>query len=190
MPAEPGSSRRLFFALWPDAKAAEDLYRQAREAQSRCDGRIMEKDSLHLTLAFLGEIPDECIPSLLEIGAAVAKGRLPVRLTMDRIDYWAHNRVLWAGCDDVPDELVALAVAVREGVATTGVVLPADAFVPHVTLLRKARNGTRLTLEHSVAWSSAELLLVESMRPPQPLRYRPVARWPLALPATRMAKAQ
>src|SRR5690606_7323542 len=54
--ADP-AGRRVFFALWPDARTAAVLSGWAQDAHAMCGGRIMRPDTLHLTLAFLGMVP-------------------------------------------------------------------------------------------------------------------------------------
>lgn len=50
---------RLFFALWPSPAAAERLASAATDAAARLGGRPTRLETLHLTLAFLGEVADE-----------------------------------------------------------------------------------------------------------------------------------
>ena len=52
----PPATRRLFFALGPDAEVGdriEDLQRRLRE---RADGRWVARGNFHLTIAFLGNV--------------------------------------------------------------------------------------------------------------------------------------
>ena len=57
---------RCFLAAWPDAAARERCAELTQAVQAHADhGRVMRAENLHLTLAFIGDLPDER-------GAAVA----------------------------------------------------------------------------------------------------------------------
>ncbi len=63
--------RRLFLALWPGEAVAGALDAAGLEAQRLCGGRRMRRDTLHLTLVFLGDVEASRIPGLVEaLGAA------------------------------------------------------------------------------------------------------------------------
>ena len=52
--AEP--TRRLFFALWPDAVLKAQIGHAARTPARSVDGRRVRDENLHLTLLFLGNV--------------------------------------------------------------------------------------------------------------------------------------
>lgn len=165
---------RLFFAVWPDAPAAQALHETAREAQRTCGGRLMRRETLHLTLAFLGEIP---AARLVDATAVAADIRFDAfTLTLDRLDYWKHNRILWAGGESAP--LAALANRLGDGLRAAGFRLEARPFVAHLTLLRDARCESVPPLAASIAWPVSEFTLVESVLTDKGSRYEIVGRWP------------
>ena len=63
---------RLFFALWPSLTAAEKLAATATEAARRIGGRATRRETLHLTLAFLGEVADEHVPHLCGLATGLS----------------------------------------------------------------------------------------------------------------------
>ena len=129
-------SHRLFFAVWPDEAAAQALHETAREAQRICGGRLMRRETLHLTLAFLGEIPAARFVDATAVAADI--GFDAFTLTLDQLAYWKHNRIVWAGGDSAP--LAALATALGDGLCgprASG--SRSRPFVAHMTLLRDAR---------------------------------------------------
>ncbi|HYL02781.1 MAG TPA: 2'-5' RNA ligase family protein, partial [Steroidobacteraceae bacterium] len=65
--APPERTRRLFFALWPDAAQRTVLAHAVRKAVRNCGGRPVPAESLHVTLAFLGSVPES---RMAELGAA------------------------------------------------------------------------------------------------------------------------
>ncbi|WP_144632279.1 2'-5' RNA ligase family protein [Bordetella genomosp. 13] len=52
---DPRDTLRIFFALWPEGRARDALAPWQQRAHAHCGGRPMRPDTLHLTLAFLGE---------------------------------------------------------------------------------------------------------------------------------------
>lgn len=117
---------RLFFALTfsPAARAA------LRQAQERLrafapGARYPGEETLHLTLAFLGEIPEGRAPQLGELLAALPAP--PLALRFSQAGPLSPEEGLWAL---FPEECPAR----LEG---AGFPLPRRPFRPHVTLARR-----------------------------------------------------
>jgi 2'-5' RNA ligase len=151
---------RLFFALWPDARARDALEAWARRAQSVCGGRLMRPRNLHFTLAFLGDVPAARLEALVTAAGAVPARDL--RIDVDRVAYWSHNRIVWAGAAAVPAALAALVDGLRAALDGAGFRHDARPFVPHVTLLRDARPAP-LPPFAGVQWASEAFVLVRSV---------------------------
>jgi 2'-5' RNA ligase len=128
---------RCFVGLWPDDSAAERLAAAARDlCRHNAAARVSSAPDLHLTLAFIGELPAEAGRPL---GAElVDRFRAPSAWTVDHAGAFSRARVLWvAGASD--PELGALAQAVRRCLSALHVPFDAKAFVPHITLARAFR---------------------------------------------------
>ena len=136
--ALPGG--RLFFALWPDAATVVGLNRFARTwlerqgPEAAATWRLMQPDTLHLTLAFLGQVEATRTPLLTQVLATFAAP--PLAFTLDRWGWWPHNRILWAGCAQPPPALLALGNGMQVALVDAGFPLETRSFLPHVTLLR------------------------------------------------------
>jgi 2'-5' RNA ligase len=170
---------RVFFAVWPDRAAADTLHRLAREASGRCGGRVMRRDSLHLTLAFLGDVPADRMADAMQVADRIAAE--PFELILDRIGYWKHNRILWAG--GVSPALTFLADALGDGLRAAGFAIEARPFVAHLTLLRDAHCGGEVPpLAQPIAWPVGEFVLAESRRSREGSHYEAAGRWPLGRP--------
>ncbi len=174
--ASGGDRCRCFFALWPDAEVVERLHRIAADAHQSCGGRLMRRDTLHLTLAFLGDISLERVADARRIADAIVAR--PFDLMLDCLGYWRHNRIFWAG-GAVPPRLTFLASALGDALRDAGFTLDARPFAPHVTLLRDAHCATTPTLSEAIAWPVREFVLAESRRSSSGAHYEIVARWPL-----------
>jgi RNA 2',3'-cyclic 3'-phosphodiesterase len=171
------ATRRLFLALWPEPALAGRLQAVSAEAFKVCGGRQMRAKTLHLTLVFLGDVPESRIPALREAMGRV-DGR-PFQLTVDRLAYWKHNRIVWGGCSKQPAALGKLVSDIRRQVVALGLAGGSEAFSPHVTLLRKARPLGELPSLQPVEWPVCEWVLMESCRSATGSDYRRLAAWPL-----------
>lgn len=143
----------------------------------RCGGRVMRRDSLHLTLHFLGDVAESELPWICR-AAATVRGQ-EFSFSLDMLGYWRHNRIVWAGCrEPVPplaELAVALVVALRDGGQADG----RSTFSPHLTLLRKASQPAVLEMAKPLLWPVREFVLVESVLTGTGPRYVILGRWPL-----------
>ena len=121
---------RLFTAIQPSPgfrAALEDLQQRLREAG--VTGRYREPDGLHLTLAFIGEWPED----ITELLPVVQK---PFCVTLSHLGIFPEANVLWAGVEPC-EELDLLAKQVRHRLADAGIPFDRKSFSPHITLARK-----------------------------------------------------
>ncbi len=151
---------RLFFALWPPAPAAAALERWAGETRRDTGGRVTRPQTIHLTLAFLGEVEDERLQSAIAAGHAV--GGALHSLPIDEARYWEHNRVVWVGPREMPAPLGALAGALRAELLREGFALEKRPFQAHVTLIRKAHAPRALPPLPAIDWPVEAFVLVRS----------------------------
>lgn len=169
---------RVFFALWPDAGAVQRLHDLAGTAHAICDGRRMRRDTLHLTLAFIGDVARERVADLIAAGDRVHAAAFT--LTLDRIAAWRHNRIVWAGAKAIPDALSDLFEQLTAAVAEAGFPLEPRKFAPHVTLLRNARADLPGgEIDPPIEWRVRRFVLVESDRRDDGSHYDPLESWAL-----------
>jgi RNA 2',3'-cyclic 3'-phosphodiesterase len=176
------STTRVFFALWPDTAAASRLHALARQLHARLGGRLMREDTLHATLAFIGDIAPERMADLRVAADAV---RAPAfRLAFDVAACWRHNHIVYLGMRRIPEALHGLQSDLAARLREAGFPLEARAFSPHITLLRKAEcSGMCVERENPatepVAWSVRDFVLVKSSISANGSRYVQIGRWPL-----------
>ena len=175
----PVSARlRLFLALWPAAATAAALYARGRGLQEDCGGRLMRRDTLHLTLAFLGDVPAD---SVMRIEAAVSGVRAEgFAIELDCVGSWHGHRVLWTGTSRTPAALAKLADDLAGRLRAAGFSLEARGFTPHVTLVRNARRAPVTEVVAGLRWPVDSFVLVSSERLPSGAHYRVLQRWPLS----------
>lgn len=169
---------RLFFALWPDTRARAALSRLAREVAHNGQGRAPRDSSLHLTLAFLGEVPQPRVEALLDIGQGIAGGVCPFPLTLDRIGGGAYG-VAWLAPPSLPEPLQRLHAALSDTLAAAGFSLQQRRFRPHVTLARDCVRPAHRGRVAPIGWEVRRLSLVASTPAEGGSEYRNVGEWPL-----------
>ena len=173
----PPGTRRLFFAFWPDDVTRESLVRACRKAIRGSGGRPVTAANLHVTVAFLGSVPEDRLPALVD--AATGLGQVAFELCLDRIAHWPRPQVLVARCAEPPPVAAALAAALWQRLRPLGIPPDLRPYEPHATLARKVRRPCRDLGMRPVRWPVTELALVESVTDPAGARYALLARLPL-----------
>lgn len=160
---------RLFFALWPDATTADQLFMRQQELEG---GRRSHVRDLHLTLAFLGAQPIEQLDALKAVVSTTEFA--PIDLNIDCYGEFAKQKVVWAGLSHVPPELPALRERLLSSPALSSLPFRREAgFVPHITLARKAPLPQ--VPFKPIAWRAARFALAESIGGDAVPRYRLLA---------------
>jgi len=166
---------RLFLALEPPQALRERLGELADVAKVHCGGRRVPDESLHLTLAFLGEVPEARTEAL---SAWVA--RRPVSPGEWRLDAWGTFRgpgIVWVGGRWADRSLVQLHESLWDELEAFGFSDGPRHFMPHVTLLRRARQlETRNLPAVDLTWPWRRLSLVRSFTDNEGARYETLAR--------------
>ena len=168
---------RLFFALWPPRQAAAALHAWAQSVQRAAGGRVTRAETIHLTLAFLGEVSEE------NASRAIQAARLVTcqshAMVLEQAKFWPRNRIVWAGPLETPAPMAALAAALAEELKAKGFRTESRTFKSHVTLIRKAREPGKLPPLPAVGWPVDEFALVRSQLSAAGSRYEFVERFAL-----------
>ncbi|MGQ4877854.1 RNA 2',3'-cyclic phosphodiesterase [Billgrantia sp. LNSP4103-1] len=165
---------RLFLALVPPAELRQRLGELADIAHAHCGGRRMPDETLHVTLAFLGEVEEAKAADLIEWvqGLAIAPGEW-------RLDRWGSFRrpgIVWVGGHQHDPALERLHRRVWASLEPLGFGARPARYTPHVTLLRRAVT-LRLEGLPSVdqTWPYNRLELIQSILDERGARYRTLA---------------
>lgn len=131
---------RLFIALaLPDEVRARLAREQERLAGLGLPFRWVRADALHVTLVFLGEVPEGEIALVREAIDSAAGAVAPLALEVDGIGTFPPRgtpRVVWAGVGGDRAPLTALHAGLTAALQGHGFRLEDRAFSPHVTLGR------------------------------------------------------
>lgn len=169
---------RLFFALWPNAAVANELDQAAKRLHEMCGGRRTRAETIHLTLAFLGEVELDRVDELLALAGGIHVPSFTLRLT--RFGWWPHNRIVWAASEETPRELAQLVDALQERLREAGFEFDAKPFVPHITLLRKANCKKNPLPAGEIEWRAEDFILVRSTLSESGAAYEVVGRFALS----------
>lgn len=147
---------RLFIALdlndklrASTVKLLENLQRgvQFTKAYPKWEG----PESMHITLRFLGKVPESQIPAIINNVQWRMKNFKPFDYSVGRLGYFPDLRnpkVLWVGVEQGKKELVRLARAVERALIPLGYEEDIRPFQPHITLARiRAQRGIEAMME-------------------------------------------
>lgn len=104
------------------------------------DARFYDPAALHVTAAFLGDLPAGAVPSLLAAAAAAeAESPSPASAALAGLGgfpSWSRARVLWAGVGEGGGAMGALQASLSRRLAASGFALEDRRYSPHCTLGR------------------------------------------------------
>ena len=194
---------RLFVALTPPADILAEIERATAPLRDGTPSpapaapagprlRWVGRDAMHVTLAFLGEVPDDRVTGLsvrLERAAGRHQRTALCVIGAGAFPAAAKARVLFARIGGRPDQLAALralAGSVAAGARRAGAPPPGEGrrFRPHLTLARSSLPADLGPLIAALAgfssseWNADRIDLIRSYTGPRP-RYETLGSWPL-----------
>jgi 2'-5' RNA ligase len=166
------STKRLFFALWPDDRQRDRLRDHISPVAKLVEGQHVYRGNWHVTTAFIGDFEERLIPELQARAAEIVVE--PFRLRFDRVEFWPRPRVACLIAPVVPPELEQAVVALNSVLANFDVSVEERTYRPHITIVRRAQRfeTQRLAQPAMTEWSGFEL--IESVSQPGGAAYRPV----------------
>lgn len=182
---------RAFVGIRIDPEVA----RRIREAQAQLGKQLrglrwVKDTSLHLTLKFLGEIPEERVAAAGDALERATQGRERFVFGCRGLGLFPdikRPKVLWAGLDG--ERLVPLAAAVEERLAEVGFPREWREFKPHLTIgrWREFDGRTDLLRQQLEGWSNHdfgtspanEVIFFQSVLKPGGAVHTPLKVFPL-----------
>lgn len=138
---------RIFFGLsLPEAtrRAVESL---SRGAQTLIPGRYALSGSHHLTLAFLGDVPQARLTEAQDVLTHCASAFPAPRIAVSGADFFgsAQNAILILRAESQPD-LTALHRSLVSALGRAALPVSCGPFAPHITLARHAQISSAALL--------------------------------------------
>ncbi len=148
---------RTFIAI----EIPDETRKEMTEAQQRLKGSGVEAswprpEGIHLTLKFLGEVPETRITEIMDGIRHSVQGIAPFRLDVGGIGTFPgpkNARVVWIGLSGDTETLKRLQAAVEDSMARLGLERDDRPFTPHLTIGRikyiRSRDRWLKTLEET-----------------------------------------
>jgi 2'-5' RNA ligase len=192
-------TRRVFFALWPSEEQRRALTDAASSSQAE-GGRLVPARNLHLTLVFVGSVPEARVQDLFEIAEHVSTAARKSRefsngqlqIAFDAIEYWRKPRIICATASKPSAAASALSEALKTRLLGAGFTPDLKSlssvgghqiqeFRPHVTLARKVAHPIHPICIQPVLWSFTDFALVDSRTEPHASVYTVLQTFPLGV---------
>ncbi|MGQ9706899.1 MAG: RNA 2',3'-cyclic phosphodiesterase [bacterium] len=178
---------RSFIAL-PLSKPLRENLITLIEELSRVSTKIkwVEKENLHITIRFLGDIDDELVKKISDILDDIAGGVVPFPFKVEGVGAFPHPkraRVIWAGVSQGFDEMVKIEKEISKRLEEIGIPKEEKAFHPHITIGRVKFPKGNLELAKYINESKgrvyggeavSEIILMKSTLTPKGSIYEPL----------------
>ncbi len=123
---------------------------QRRIAASGALMKLVEPENIHITLYFLGEVPEERITLIRNIVENCSENINEFEIHITRLGAFpkpTKPRVIWAGISTGGEILTQIANCLRDKLPRHGFRREDKEFHPHITLARVKRHNSRLVHE-------------------------------------------
>jgi len=196
---QPGSGQalRLFVAceLPAEMKEALSSLQEALRRRGTPPLRWVRPEGIHLTLKFLGSVPQDKVGAICEALAPIVQGIPPLTLSLGGVGTFGDRRgprVLWVSMEGDLEPLAQLQRRADRALEPLGFPPERRAFSPHLTLARVPDNvaaSDRQRLKELAAASEApaasavtvrEVNLMRSILGPSGAVYERLAAFPLS----------
>ncbi len=174
-------------ALWLPIEHRERLGPYLADCERRAPGfRWVRPEGLHLTLRFLGKVPEDRLTAVRQALAGVRATSF--RMALGGLGSFGRpgaSRVVWMGLADGGEAAADLSAAVELACREAALEPEERRLRPHVTLARARARGGQAVPElppppELEPWVADEIVLFESRVGPGPAEYVPLERYPLA----------
>lgn len=140
-----GDSIRTFVAVEVGAKVRDKVLSVIDElGKAEADVKWVQRENLHLTLQFLGQVPGGQIPEICQAVSDAVAGSEPFDLEIRGVGAFPNvrrPRTVWLGVTAGRDELIAVQKRVQKALKKLGFRPEDRAFSPHLTIGRAREGG-------------------------------------------------
>jgi 2'-5' RNA ligase len=128
---------------------------QERLAQTGVAVKWVERENLHVTLLFLGEVDERGVPAVCQAVADVCREHLPFTLAVEKVGCFGNPRrprTLWVGVGSGAAELCALHDELESPLLDLGCYRREERrYTPHITIGRVKGDRAGDALAHELA---------------------------------------
>lgn len=179
---------RLFIAIEFSDEVRSTLSEVQAGLAPKCEGvRWIPAEQVHLTVKFLGEVPDRDVNKVAEAVARAAATATPCGLAIAGCGCFPPRgpvRIVWAGGSEGTGALLQCVEGVETELAQLGYPKERRPFSPHITIgrVKEDRSGGRLRSaveDHtypSVEEAISSITVMSSVLSPKGPTYTPVSR--------------
>ncbi|MDH5710498.1 MAG: RNA 2',3'-cyclic phosphodiesterase [Gammaproteobacteria bacterium] len=177
-------NKRIFLALWPDENTRQQLVEAQKKIKSdpklraaMQSARLVQPDNLHMTLHFIGSVPEEVVQSLQTCLDAVHSQSFS--LSVKTAGCFPKPRVFWLGLKSIPPELNELEQIAASCVEQCVEGYRRIPYRPHISLFRKVKILQDLADVTEIRWQVDSFALVESKTYAEGVQYHVLRKWSL-----------
>ena len=145
---------RLFIAVNCNDETKELLLSVQDKIKSQSiKGNFSRPENIHLTLAFLGETPEELVPAICQtIQEALRPPVAPFALAFSQTGCFTHSgkELWWIGAERADPSLRTLKnirQRITGGLSANGIAFDDRAFNPHITLGREIKHNAPILID-------------------------------------------
>ncbi len=168
---------RVFFALWPKASTQKALQALTIEYRPKCKARAVKAAHQHMTLQFIEKVARNRLPQLIQAAGNISAPAFG--FTLDQLTFWSRSQIACVTMSEKAPALNQLVNALKQQLTQANIVFKDQAFVPHVTLLRKVENRLAKQTIQPIDWWADAFVLVESTLTRHGPHYQILHQWPL-----------
>jgi 2'-5' RNA ligase len=179
---------RLFVAIELSERTRSALGRIQADLASKCDGvRWIPAHQLHITVKFLGDVPDGDVSKVAEGVGRAAAACDPFSMEIGECGCFPPRgpvRIVWAGAAEASSALMQCVEAVEAELQPLGFPRESKPFSPHITIGRvredRSSGGIRAAVQAYGCGKEQEsvssLTLMSSVLSPKGPTYTPVSK--------------
>jgi 2'-5' RNA ligase len=153
-------TRRLFVALWPSDELRHDIEHETRFAARHSGGRVVPARNFHITLAFLGAVPESRVIDSIECVTTTKVA--PFELILGDLNWWERQELLCLEPQSGGEALTELVGRLQRALRGKGYAVEHRPYRPHVTLARDVRRDHAFKPIRELRWQVQRMELVES----------------------------
>ncbi len=131
---------RFFIALEIPEESKQEISKVQHQVQELFpQARLTYTDKLHLTIAFIGEQPEEVKEQLVELLADATQGIPPFTVTPAYLDGFPnlhHAHTMWIGLKGEIDKLMVVRERIKDGLIDLSLPVDARRYTPHIAIAK------------------------------------------------------